>query len=128
MDLFRREALDGQDRLHGEVVFIPQVSWRMLLAFFLAALAVAALFLVTARYRPVTSVAGRIAAHDGSLVASFEMPTAATRRSLLDNAASLRPGLSRRSMHAWLPRPLGRGTTIVHAALDGAATPPLRPA
>ncbi|HYJ29105.1 MAG TPA: hypothetical protein VEW25_02035 [Allosphingosinicella sp.] len=129
MELFRREALDGQDRLHGDIVFVPQISWRLLAAFFAAALAVAALFLVTAQYHPATSIAGRVAAHDGSLVASFEIPAAAAR--------SLVPGQRLRLSAHGVSRPIdarvgtlsrsGADTAMVQATLDGGATLALRP-
>jgi|GEM_PF-2586607 len=77
MELFRREALDGQDRLHGDIVFVPQISWGMLGAFFAASIAAAALYLLTATYRPATPATGRLEARDGALVAEFEVPAAA---------------------------------------------------
>jgi hypothetical protein len=129
MELFRREALDGQDRLHGDIVFVPQISWRLLGAFFAAALALAAFFLLTAQYRPVTSSAGRVAARDGSLVASFEIPT--------ESARSLPHGQKLRLSAPGVPRPIdgrvsalirsGGGTTIVQATLGGGAAQRLRP-
>jgi hypothetical protein len=126
MELFRREALDGQDRLHGDVVFVPQVSWRLLAAFFAAALSVAAVYLVTAHHRPVVQATGRLAARDGALVAIFEVRGLAAEA--LAPGQELRlsaPGTSRRleaRIGALLPS--GDGATIVHANLhgDGAET------
>ena len=128
MELFRREALDGQDRLHGDIVFVPQISWRLLGAFFAAALAAASIFLLTARYQPATSIAGRVAAHDGSLVVSLEVPAAAAR--------TFAPGQPLRLSAAGVPRRIGArvgsidrsggDTAIVRVIVDGGAAPALR--
>jgi hypothetical protein len=58
VQLFRPEALRGQDRLHGDVVLVPTVSWRLLGLFLLTTLLVAALFLATARHARVIPVTG----------------------------------------------------------------------
>ena len=62
MQLFRPEALEGQDRLHGEVVVVAQVSWRLLGGFFAAILIAGAAFLATARYSEAVEVSGRLVA------------------------------------------------------------------
>lgn len=65
VQLFRAEALRGQDRLHGEVVLVPPVSWQIVGLFLLLTIVVAGLFLATAEYSKVATVQGRIAAGDG---------------------------------------------------------------
>jgi membrane fusion protein len=55
----------GQDRLHGDVVLVPPVSWQLLGGFLLAAILVAALFLATASYSKTTSVTGRLTGDRG---------------------------------------------------------------
>ena len=65
MQLFRPEAMRGQDRLHGDVVLVPPVSWQLLGTFLLATILVAAAFLATARYSAVTTVTGRLAGDRG---------------------------------------------------------------
>jgi membrane fusion protein len=55
----------GQDRLHGDVVLVPPVSWQLLGGFLLAALALAALFLATATYSKTTPVTGRLTGDRG---------------------------------------------------------------
>ena len=67
MQLFRPEALRGQDRLHGDVVLVPPVSWQLLGGFLLATVLVAALFAATARYSKVIAVSGRLAGDRGSV-------------------------------------------------------------
>lgn len=119
MELFRREALDGQDRLHGDIVFVPQISWRMLCAFFLASLALASLYLFSARYRPATPVAGRLVGHAGALVASFEVPSGAAKA--IASGETLRiavPGAGR-TLDARVTTvvPSQGGSTIVQASL-----------
>ena len=123
MELFRREALDGQDRLHGDIVFVPQISWRMLCAFFLAALALAALYLFSARYRPATPVAGRLDGRAGALVATFEVrPDAAQAMVPGETLRIAVPGAGRTveaRVTAVIPSPAG--PTRVQARLDGVA-------
>ncbi|MFN3946146.1 MAG: HlyD family secretion protein [Allosphingosinicella sp.] len=58
MQLFRTEAMRGQDRLHGEVVLVPPVSWQLLSGFLFAAVLIAAAFLASARYGKVTVADG----------------------------------------------------------------------
>jgi membrane fusion protein len=65
VQLFRAEAMRGQDRLHGEVVLVPPVSWQLLSGFLLAALLIAAAFLATASYGKVTVVEGRLTGDRG---------------------------------------------------------------
>lgn len=65
MQLFRPEALRGQDRLHGDVVLVPPVSWQVMGWFLLGTLIVTGLFLATARYARVTPVSGTIAGDRG---------------------------------------------------------------
>lgn len=60
MQLFRPEALEGQDRLHGDPVVVAQVSWRLLGGFFAATLIAGAAFLAAARYPNSIEVSGRI--------------------------------------------------------------------
>ena len=67
MQLFRPEAMRGQDRLHGDVVLVPPVSWQVLGGFLLASIAAAALFLATAQYGKVTTVTGRLTGDRGVL-------------------------------------------------------------
>lgn len=55
----------GQDRLHGDVVLVPPVSWQLLGGFLVAAIALAALFLATASYSKTTSVSGRLTGDRG---------------------------------------------------------------
>jgi multidrug efflux pump subunit AcrA (membrane-fusion protein) len=66
VQLFRPEALRGQDRLHGDVVLVPTVSWRLLGLFLLATLMVAAGFLATARHARVIPVTGVIETRGGA--------------------------------------------------------------
>ena len=129
MELFRREALDGQDRLHGEVVFVPQISWRLLALFFAASLLVAALFLFTADHRPATPVAGRLAVQDGALVASLEMPAADARAVLRGQTLRVSaPGVAgTAAARVGAVIPSGTGTVIIRAIVDGADAPTLRP-
>ncbi len=65
MQLFRPEALRGQDRLHGDVVLVPPVSWQVMGLFLLGSLIVAGLFLATARYARVTPVSGTLSGDRG---------------------------------------------------------------
>ena len=65
MELFRREALRGQDRLHGDVVLVPPVSWQLLGGFLLATVLIAAAFLATASYSKTTQVTGRLTGDKG---------------------------------------------------------------
>lgn len=75
MQLFRPEALRGQDRLHGDVVLVPPVSWQLLGWFFLAALIAAAAFLATARYTSAAAATGRLIPDSGhGLAAELEIP------------------------------------------------------
>jgi hypothetical protein len=123
MELFRREALDGQDRLHGDIVFVPQISWRMLAAFFAASLAVAALFLLTAHYRPATPVAGRLADDAGTLTAEFVVPARSAQGVAPGDPLVLTVPGSPRPIEARVAavRPLGDGRSIVRATLNAAA-------
>lgn len=77
MQLFRPEALRGQDRLHGDVVLVPPVSWQLLGAFLLLAVLAAAAFLASASYAKVTVVPGRLVADRGRLQARLAVPPAA---------------------------------------------------
>jgi multidrug efflux pump subunit AcrA (membrane-fusion protein) len=61
VQLFRPEALRGQDRLHGDVVLVPSVSWLVIGSFLLATLLVSAAFLATARYARTIPVTGILA-------------------------------------------------------------------
>ncbi|HEX9931279.1 MAG TPA: HlyD family efflux transporter periplasmic adaptor subunit [Allosphingosinicella sp.] len=63
--MFRPEAMRGQDRLHGDVVLVPPVSWQLLGGFLLVSIAAAILFLATAQYGKVTTVSGRLAGDRG---------------------------------------------------------------
>ena len=65
MQLFRSEALQGQDRLHGEVVLAPPLRWQALTLFLLLTVVAAALYLSFAQYGKVTSVAGRLVGSRG---------------------------------------------------------------
>lgn len=65
MQLFRPEALRGQDRLHGDVALVAPVSWQAMGLFLLGTLAAASLFLATARYARVTPVAGTLTGDRG---------------------------------------------------------------
>jgi len=65
VQLFRPEAMRGQDRLHGDVVLVPPVSWQLLGGFLLAAILLAALFLATASYSKTTPVTGRLTGDRG---------------------------------------------------------------
>lgn len=65
MQLFRSEAIRGHDRLHGEVVLAPPVSWQILGGFLLLSVLLAAAFLASAQYSKVTSVGGRLTGDKG---------------------------------------------------------------
>lgn len=65
MQLFRPEAMRGQDRLHGDVVLVPPVSWQLLGGFLAAIVLLAALFLATATYSKTTAVTGRLTGDRG---------------------------------------------------------------
>ena len=77
MQLFRPEALRGQDRLHGEVMLVRPVSWTLLGVFFAIAAIAAAAFLLTAEHRISTPVAGTLVREGARLKAVFEVPSAA---------------------------------------------------
>ena len=77
MQLFRPEAMRGQDRLHGDVVLVPPVSWQLLGFFLLAAVLAAAAFLATARYSKVTTVSGQLVGDRGIVRARLAVPPAA---------------------------------------------------
>lgn len=77
MQLFRPEALRGQDRLHGDVVLVPPVSWQLLGAFLLVVVLAAAAFLASASYAKVTIVPGRLVADAGRLQARLAVPPGA---------------------------------------------------
>lgn len=123
MELFRREALDGQDRLHGDIVFVPQISWRMLGLFFAASLAVAALYLSTATFRPATAVAGQIGARNGAVVAAFHVPASAAEATLVGEQLRLTgPGIPRHlDARVIAVRPAGGDSAMVVASLSRAA-------
>lgn len=70
MQLFRPEALRGQDRLHGDVVLVPPVSWQVMGLFLLGTLIVTGLFLATARYARVTPVTGTLTGDRGVIRAA----------------------------------------------------------
>src|SRR5688572_15285903 len=55
----------GQDRLHGELVLVPPLSWQIIGAFLLATVLVAGLFLSLAQYGKVTTVEGRLTGSRG---------------------------------------------------------------
>jgi membrane fusion protein len=55
----------GQDRLHGDVVLVPPVSWQLLGGFLLAAILIVAVFLATASYSKTTAVSGRLTGDRG---------------------------------------------------------------
>ncbi|HEX8380696.1 MAG TPA: HlyD family efflux transporter periplasmic adaptor subunit [Allosphingosinicella sp.] len=65
MQLFRPEAMRGQDRLHGEVVLVPPVSWQLLGGFLLAAVVGAIFYFSTAEYKKVTTVRGQLTGSKG---------------------------------------------------------------
>jgi len=67
VQLFRPEAMRGQDRLHGEVVLVPPVSWQILGGFLLLSVIAAGLFLSLAEYSKVTAVEGRLTGSRGVL-------------------------------------------------------------
>lgn len=60
MPLFRAEALDAQDRLHGEISLSPPVSWQIIGYFLLATVAASVAFLSAAHYAQTTVVSGTI--------------------------------------------------------------------
>jgi len=128
MELFRREALDGQDRLHGDIVFVPQISWRLLGAFFAAALAAAALYLFTAQYRPTAAVTGRLALHEGALVATFEVPAEAADGIVAGHSLRLAAAGVPGTLDARIASvvPSSGGKTAIHAVIDERAAS-LRP-
>ncbi len=65
MQLFRREAMRGQDRLHGEVVLVAPVSWQLLGAFLLLVVLAAGIFLASATYGKVTTLRGEVTGNKG---------------------------------------------------------------
>ena len=65
MPLFRPQALNGQDRLHGDVSLVPPVSWQVLGGFLFTTMLAAGLFLALASYGKVTVVHGAIAGDKG---------------------------------------------------------------
>lgn len=65
MQLFRGEAMRGQDRLHGEVVLVPPVSWQILGIFLLLAVVAAGIFLASATYGKATILEGEITGNRG---------------------------------------------------------------
>ena len=65
MQLFRREAMRGQDRLHGEVVLVPPLSWQILGIFLLAVVVAAGVFLASASYGKATILEGEITGDKG---------------------------------------------------------------
>lgn len=67
MRLFRPEALRGQDRLHGDVVLVPPVSWQLLSGFLLLTILIAVAFLATATFAKTTTVSGRLTGDRGIL-------------------------------------------------------------
>jgi membrane fusion protein len=75
VQLFRPEALRGQDRLHGDVVLVPPVSWQLLGYLLFAALVVGAAFLVTASHTSTAPATGRLVGDAGQgLAAELEIP------------------------------------------------------
>ncbi len=63
--LFRREALRAQDRLHGELSLAPPVSWQLLGFFLAGTVAIAGLFLMLGSYAKVTVVSGTLTGDRG---------------------------------------------------------------
>jgi hypothetical protein len=74
VQLFRPEALRGQDRLHGDVVLVPPVSWQLLGYLLLAALVAACAFLATARYTSTSVASGRLVGGAATAAAELEIP------------------------------------------------------
>jgi membrane fusion protein len=65
VQLFRGEAMRGQDRLHGEVVLVPPLSWQIIGIFLLLVVAAAGIFLATATYGKATVLQGEITGNKG---------------------------------------------------------------
>lgn len=63
--LFRREALRAQDRLHGELSLAPPVSWQLLGVFLAGTMAVAGAFLAMGQYAKATVVTGTLTGNRG---------------------------------------------------------------
>jgi membrane fusion protein len=55
----------GQDRLHGEVVLVPPLSWQILGIFLLAVVVAAAVYLASASYGRATILEGEITSDKG---------------------------------------------------------------
>ena len=72
MHLFRPEAIQGRDSLHGETLIVRPVSWRALAAFLAAALAAAILYLSQAQHRPQVAARGVVVAGAAGLEATLE--------------------------------------------------------
>lgn len=70
MQLFRHEAMRGQDRLHGDVSLVPPVSWQILTIFLVTTLVLAGVFIASASYGKVTIVTGTITGDRGLMKAS----------------------------------------------------------
>lgn len=65
--LFRREAVRAQDRLHGELSLAPPVSWQLLGAFLASFVAIAGVFLVLGSYAKATVVTGTLTSDRGTV-------------------------------------------------------------
>lgn len=107
MQLFRAEALRGQDRLHGEVVLAPPLTWQLLGLFLLLAVVVSGLFLMLAQYGKVTSVPGQVTGDQGII------------RALATRPGRVESVLVEEGQHVPAGAPLAR---ISVAVSDGAAT------
>jgi multidrug efflux pump subunit AcrA (membrane-fusion protein) len=95
----------GQDRLHGDVVLVPPVSWQLLGLFLLAAVIVAAAFLASFDYAKVTTVTGRLTGDRGIV-------RAAPMRAGVVEAVLVREG-----------QQVAAGDPLVHVAAGGDAAP-----
>lgn len=65
MQLFRGEAMRGQDRLHGEVVLVAPLSWQILGIFLLVVVLATGIFLASASYGKVTILRGEVTGNRG---------------------------------------------------------------
>ncbi len=104
--LFRREAVRAQDRLHGELSLAPPVSWQLLGLFLAATMVVAGAFLALGQYAKATVVTGTLTGTRGVV------PAVATRSGTLADL------LVSEGQHVRRGQPLAR--VSVTATADGA--------
>lgn len=135
MQLFRQQALDHRNRLHGEIFLIPPLRWQAISWLLFGALLLAALFLIFGSYsrtitangvvRPASGVGSIIVPEDavviavlardgepvrrGQVVARLSLPQSTGGRSLAE---------ARRSAFAEQSAALGRQRQSADAAIE----------